>query len=143
MEKEIQNKVEVLLYRLIKSGVRQRCAKKLIIDLGEQPGDLGFIRQGRLEAAQEAGEVRDELFDLLVAPERREEAVADEAFCNDYEIYMQCLWAAACRIRECESEITETENPELEKHLRGQRNQSMKKLEALKQEIVNHLTSRN
>lgn len=141
MEKELANKLEVLMYRLIKAGRGLRATRNLLLNLGEEPCDLTFVKEMRQEMSMKAGEVRDELFELLVLPENRKRAIQDEAFCNNFENYIQRIWAADYGILQCEREIVDTENPELEKYLREYRKELVSKLEVLKTAIVDHLIS--
>lgn len=141
MEKELTNKLEVLMYRLIKAGRKQCSAKRVLLNMGGTPCDLTFAKEALQKGRTEAGEVRDELFELLVRPENRESVIQDEAFCNDFENYIQRIWGADQAIIECEREIVDTENMELEKYLRKRRKEQFSKLLYLKTAIVDHLIS--
>lgn len=141
MEKELEDTIEVLMYRLIRAGRRQRNARSIILKCGDRPCDLDFVKIAQKEAEKEAGEVRDELFNALVLSENREGAIANESFCNNYEIFIQRIWAADRAVEAYSREILETNNPKLEAYLRTNLKESRENLSKIKQETILFLMS--
>lgn len=107
---EMRPKLDVLVYRWVRNGMEQRFAKEQICE-SENRFEIRDARARFSRLEQEAGEIRDEIFETFAE-------TRDPEFCDEYEYLMLKVWNTATDVIRLRREIISARTKEVADYFR-------------------------
>lgn len=113
---EMRPKFDVLVYRWIRNGMEQRRAKERVCE-SDNRFEIRDEREHFARLVQEAGEIRDELFEAFVKTWEPGEGHVrnnerDPELCDKYEFRLQKIWNTSCDVVRLRKEILKARTEE-------------------------------